>query len=449
MAFLERITQKIALRKRTLPLPEAPKIFPTTVLHAIEKDSRGTEYGTGLPFDIEVADNGSTITRKGDRFQDELGIRIFIIDNLSLNKLYSALHGKDGLSPEIFYKFLKMYERKNGNKGRYLALSKDGVVKLDDDRYKNGYTIIVKDVDHPTKEKYETPDRARLEFKPGEGFVEKIVERTIPWFKEKSLDLTVATQDVEALSIKERYEQPGMREFLKTGGEKDDVITAYFEKNDRENELFRPNHNTVIIKSLREKMGSSHAPPINIDIRHNDSGDLVLMIGKKSGVDGVSINGLMYSLEEGGEPIEIPMIDRDSNGSSVQLYYNSRSEIKRLGLEMSLKKEKGHITADFVSGIAEVPPLPFDPTGGFGVAHLSEKEKAAAARKVEIEKSKKEALEQAKIRKEIGHNIRLFTYKEATVSGNGNNGSVTATTYQKGDEEKLHAMVEELKKNKK
>jgi len=445
MALLEMDVHSI---KKISQLSEARKIFPTSVLHAIEKDSRGIKYGTGLPFDIEVADNGSTITRKGDRFKDDRGIRIFIIDKLSLDKLYSAFHGKDGLSPEIFYKFLKMYERKNGNKGRYLSLSKDGVVTLDDDKYRKGYTIIVKEVDHPTKEKYETPDRARLEFGPNEGFIERIVERIIPWFKGKALDLTAATQDVEALNIKERYEQPGMREFLKVGGEKDERITARFERVDRENKLFQPNHNTVIIKSLREKMGSSQAPLIDVDIRRNDSGDLVLVIGMKSGVDGVLINGLMYSLEEDGKPIIIPIIDRDSNSSNIQLFYNSRLKIKRLGLEMNLKKEKDHLVADFVSGIAEVPSLPFDPNGGFKMAHLSEKEKVAAARKAEIDEKNRVGLEKEEVRKEIGYNIRLFTY-ESTANSDYATSLVAARTYQKGDEARLHVMVEELRKNKK
>jgi hypothetical protein len=441
MALLEKIAQKINLRKK-IPSIEAPKTFPTTILRAVEKDSHGIEYETGLPFDIEVSNNGSTLTRKGDKFEDELGIRIFIIDNLSLNKLYSALRGKNNVPPEIFYKFLKMYERKNGSKGRYLALSSDGVVELDNDRYKNGYTIIIKDVDHPTKEKYETPDRARLEFKPGEGFTERIVERTISWFKEKSLDLTAATKDVEVLSIKERYEQPGMRDFLRIGGEKDDSITAHFEKADRENGLFIPNRNTVIIKSLRENMGSSQAQSINADIRQDSSGNLLLKITKMSGVDGISLNGLMYSLEENEGTIEIPLIDACSKCSNVRLYYNSRSETRRLGLEMNLRREKDHIIADFVSGIAEVPPLPFDPTGGFGIAHLSEREKAIAAQRAEIEKNKKKAAEVLKMQNEIGHNFRLFTYVER-VDGNI---SHCAASYQKGDEERLHSMVEELKK---
>lgn len=444
MALAEKLVKIIRREKKEKnPFVEAPKLFPNTVLPAIETDSRGIKYPTGLPFDIGVSDQGFTLTRQGERFKEEQGIRIFIIDNQSLNKLYSALKEKDDISPGIFYKFLKMYERRNGSKGRYLALSKEGVVQLERERYGNGYTIIVKNVDHPTKEKYETADRTRLEYRPGDGFVERIVERTISWFREKPLDLTIATNDVEALNIKERSEQRGSRKFLKTGGYKDDEITASFERADRENQIFLPNHNTLIIESLRDKMGSSYAQPLNIEVKQDDQGVLVLKLDKISGVDGVSVNGRMYSLDEGKESIEVPLIDKTTESSAIQLFYNSRLGKRRVGLEMNLRNEKGHVIADFISGIAEVPPLPFDATGGLGVARLTEEEEAIAAQKAKIKEKLKNLAKEAKIEKEIGFNYRLFTYEPKPVTSNG---VLPSVTYQKGDENRLHAMVEELKR---
>lgn len=442
MTVIERFASRF---RKTPVLQEAPKVLLDQTLYAKKKDNvTNREYKTGLPFDIKVDNGGFSLTREGPPFNEDQGIRVFLIDNQSLDKLYMAASKANNITPEIFYRFLKMYERKNGSLGRYLALNRNGIVDLDGERMRNGYTIIVKKVDHPTKEKYRIPDEARVKFTPEKGFQWQTVERVMPWFKDRPFDLTEATRDVTSLNIKEPREQPGIRGFLRTGGYSDEEITRAFEKQDVENGLFKPNSNTLIIKSIREGMGSVPASPVDASIYRNEGGILVARVTGKGGLNGISINGQMRVLEQDIGVLDVPLTELDH--SSLSFWFNADSgKHRRRALELKLNNANGHVIAEFIAGIAEMPVLPYNPSAGIVMASLTEEQKEAQRRaKAQLEeddKRRKKASEEA----EIGANIRLFEYiPEVTANGQ------TARTYvyQEGDERRLHDMVQELKDKK-
>lgn len=441
MTLLEGLRRKISTRG--LPSQEAPKTFPDTILRSMEINPlTRKEQRTGLPFDISVTDGGYTLKRQGPPFKEEQGIRVFIIDNKSLDTLYSAARKSNNLKPATFYKFLKMYERKNGEPGRHLALEKDGVVSLNRERMRNGYTLIVKKVDHPTKEKFLIPDEVRLRFTGPEGFEQRLTERIIPWFKGVPLDLTMATRDVESLNIKEPYEQPGLREFLQRGGYKDGELTKIFERKDQENGMFTPNQNTLIIKALRENMGTVPSSPINISIKKDAHGVLVARLTGKSGVDGVWVNGEMFRLYDDMDYIEVPLIP-DGNHSTVQFWHNAcgHSKLMRKALELNLNVKNGHVLADFVSGVAEVAVAEYNPSAGLVMSSLSEDQKKSLAHIREMRAKEEERRKILRQEAEIGTNISVFSYQ--TDAGKMSGDSLSKT-YQEGDEQRLRAMIHEL-----
>jgi hypothetical protein len=444
MTLIEQVTSRI--RRRPAILQEVQKPLTDLTLHAIHKDNlTSKEYRTGLPFDIKVSEGGFALTRLGPPFNEEQGIRVFLIDNQSLDKLYSVAERASGLTPEIFYRFLKMYERKNGSLGRHLALNKCGTVNIDGERMRKGYTLIIKKVDHPTKEKYRIPDEARLRFTPERGFESQTIERVMPWFEGRPLDLTKATRDVISLNIKEPHEQPGLRDFLRVGGYDDEEITKAFEKKDEENGLFTPNHNTLIIKSLRESMGSVPAPPVDMKIFKDDKGILVARLNRKSGVDGISLNGQMHVLAQDKEFIEVPLTDVNNNVPLIFWFDAGSDTRRRKALVMNIHNSNGHVIADFVSGIDEMPILPYNPSAGISMQAMSETQKKtlerSRAQRKAADERKKLALEEA----EMGTSITVFEYNaKATVNGHNNKDYV----YHEGDERKLSAMVEELRRKK-
>lgn len=442
MTVIERITSRF---RKTPATQEAPKILTDLTFHARQKDElTKKEYRTGLPFDIKVSNGGFTLTREGPPFNEDQGIRVFLIDNQSLDRLYDVASRSNNVTPEIFYRFLKMYERKNGNLGRYLALNKHGTVNMDGERMRKGYTIIVKKVDHPTKEKYRIPDEARIKFTPEKGFEAQTTERVIPWFKDRSIDLTEATRNVAALNIKEPREQPGLRTFLKTGGFSDEEITQSFERQDVINGLFKPNNNTLIIKSLREGMGSVPASPVDASIYRNEEGILVARVTGKGGLNGISINGQMHVLNPDQKSLDVPLTEIDHSSLSFWFEADSGKHLRR-ALELRLNTVNTHVIAEFVAGIAEVPMLPFNPSAGITLASMTEEQKEAQRKAkeqlAEADRRRKLISEEA----EMGMNIRLFEYG----SGQSVNGQTAkAQTYQEGDEKRLSDMIEDLKRMK-
>lgn len=440
MTLIEGLSRRFSKR---LPPKEIQKTFPDTVLRSMEVNPlTRKEQRTGLPFDINVTDGGFTLTRLGPPFSEEQGIRVFIIDNESLDRLYAAASKSDKLTPATFYRFLKMYERKNGEPGRHLALEKNGVVNLSRERMNSGYTIIVKKVDHPTKEKFLIPDEIRLKFKPPEGFEPKLTERILPWFKGMPLDLTMATRDAESLNIKEPYEQPGLRDFLQRGGYRDSELTKIFERKDQENGMFSPNQNTLIIKALRENMGSVPSAPIDISIKKDARGVLVARLTRKSGVDGVSVNGKMSYCYDDMDYIEVPLLP-DGKQSTVKFWYGAYgySKLMRKALELSLDTKNGHVIADYVSGVAEVAIEEYNPSAGLVMASLSEDQKKSLARIREVRAREEERRKILKQQAEIGTNVSIFSYQADVVEAVGNNSS---RAYQAGDEEKLRAIIHDL-----
>lgn len=421
--IVEAIRRKLFSKKNQTP--DISETFSGTTLHSQEINNCGRKFRIGLPFDIKVLDDGFTLTRQGERFKEDEGIRIFIIDNKSLDNLYKAVNKKKDVTPDLFYKFLKMYERRNGNLGRYLAISKDGEVKINGEKFKSGYTIIVKKIDRPTKEKFRIPDEARYRFEPGVGFNEQMVERLIPWFKEKQLNITKAITDVETLSIKEHYEQPGLMEFYRLGGLKDEEIIKIFGQHDQKNGLFRTNRNVLLIKSLRENMGSVPAPQIDIDYYKNKNGILMTRIDKKSGVNGITVNGVEYFLDNTTGFLEIPL-NTGKNITNIKYWYNFDIANKRRGaLEINLSERNGQIMADFVSGINEIEIPAYSASAGI----ISNYSDSAIFSKDNTSSLRKEMAE-------IGGNISLFNLNE-------NPKQKKFRAFQEGDEKRLADAVSE------
>lgn len=439
MTVIERFTSRF---RKTPAVQEAPKILTDLTFYALQKDSlTKKEYRTGLPFDIKVSNGGFTLTREGPPFNEDHGVRVFLIDNQSLDRLYTAASKADNITPEVFYRFLKMYERKNGSLGRHLALNKHGTVNLDGERMRRGYTIIVKKVDHPTKEKYRIPDEARIKFTPEKGFETQTIERVIPWFKDRSIDLTEATRDVAALNIKEPREQPGLRNFLKVGGFSDKEITQAFEKQDVENGLYKPNNNTLIIKSLREGMGSVPASPVDASIVRSEGGGLVARVTGKGGLNGVLLNGQLHVLTPDQEYLDVPLTEVEN--TSLSFWFEADSgKHRRRALELKLNTVNGHVIAEFVAGIAEMPVLPYNPSAGIVLESLTEEQKEDRRRAKEKQREDEERRKKASEEVEMGTNIRLFDYR----AGKPVNGQTAeAQAYQEGDERRLHDLVQDLK----
>lgn len=356
MALIE-MRQRIGklLRRNHSQVDCAPKVFSEALL---SKD----QY-RGLPFDISVTNGGFTIRRNGD-YNEEGGDRIFIIDNDSLNRFDKLIGGIEKLKAEDYYKLLKTYERRNGEPGRHLALDQNSEINLDRDKFGCGYTIIVKEVDHPTKNRFRIPDKARLKFTPAKGFEEVITERIIPLYKGKPVDLTLATRDA-GLRIREpwftnltKQEQEDWEHFVRVGGASKHELMDIKARNENEKSITIPSKNTLVIKELREKQGSVSAPPLEADIFRNENGQLVVRIDRNSGVNGIKINGELYILGQEDEQIEVPLIQPDQDNSTLELwFYAGTTHSLRLGVALGIRRKEGRILADFISGVAE-PHMP-------------------------------------------------------------------------------------------
>lgn len=417
-------------RRRPCTLPPVDSINGLIIKLQHPQSISGKEYVFGPPFDIKVGDDGFTLIRKGNKLFEDLGYRVFIVDNPTLDAIYRSHYRDKLITPDSFYETLKGYSRINGDFGRRLALSDDGIVHINGGRFSEGYTIIVKKIDHPKAEKFHIPDEARYRFTPKSGFKEQVVEKIIPWFKDFKIDLSSALDDVETLSIKEPANSPELREFYKTLGYDNDKIDRILDEKDAKNGFFRTNRNILLVKSLRENMGTIPALPIDINIYKNKMGDLLTRIDGDSGVDGISINGQeVCKLDPRIGFLEVPLMGKNKI-TNVKYFYHTEKKSMRRALEFNLVVENGRVYAYFVAGIEEIEMPAFDSAAGI-IKH-----DGSDHRKSEEKKENKDV----DLRKfqEIGSSIGLFQPVTAPVQ------AAREIAYKPGDEGRLHNIISDL-----
>lgn len=380
---------------------ETPTVFVDAILNK--------ERFMKLPFDIEVTNGGYRLTRLGAPLIEDDGTRVFIVGKNDLDNFYKV-NQNNGHSPEALYSYLK--DTNNNRLGKLLARGEDSV-DIDPEKMKD-YYLIVKKVDHETKRRWSVPDGLRLEFSPEKGFTQIEVERVWNDLPEGHINLTGATANVASLRIKEPWyltesDKQEWHDFLIRGGYKQAELDDLEEKRDYENNLFKPNTNTLSIRSLREHQGVISAPAIEVDIYKNEKGELIVRITRNSGVDGIFIEGTAHFLKD-EEYLDVSLIQPNMNRSTLQLFFNAESDSLRRGaLKLSIIREKnGQISADFLSGVTEIPIPEYNPSAGI-IKSLTAKELELRRQIEERERLQKQTELKRKQKIALGTSINLFT----------------------------------------
>lgn len=344
------------------------------------------ELFPGLPFDIQLTDEGFTLERISPCPEEDTGIRVFIVDSQHLSRFYESDHH----SPEQIYEYLK----KSDIGGRKLAQG-NTPIHIDKEATPR-WTLIVKQIDHIHKNHWRTPDLERLSFSPqladkkhrGFTIVPILTERIYTITEDDQISLTqlsltsplhIAEPWISTLSAQELTDFEQTLSAKKVPDEKRD---AMIDEKDRQLELYKPNVNTLIIESLRSHIGPIAAPPVEAYIVCDvKSGQLAIQIHRSPGlhdrlqslsqndeeyktivnglprsmtletianssygVNGIEFNGQMHMFH-GESVLTVPIPISPNGANNVTLYFNAQSDARRTALSLDLSRINGQVMA--------------------------------------------------------------------------------------------------------
>ena len=356
----------------------------------------------GLPFDLKIRQDGRRIERLGEKIQEDKGRRLFIIPTPLLSQFYAA----NNHSSEELYRFLK----KEDAGGRKLALG-DDPFELDKS-IEPDYTLIVKLIDHGSisRNRWRSFDLARYVFHPGGGLEPRTVERLINWYGDKLFNLSAATSNAP-VHIAEPYLSTMNEREKNWKRDKEELENI----NRLDNRLFIPGTSTLLIKPLRDKLGSlSYFPPPFDAYIFQEQGIIYAKIvrdqgdqAEVGGLNCISVNG-KDNFFYGGENLKTALLQKRGSNNASFFYNGKNPKYRQLGLSLDLMTdEKGVVWVTFEEGINPLESLPYNPSAGI-IKRLSPEEQIKKDLEQYAIDQEKKAQDEARKQKEVGTNAFLF-----------------------------------------
>lgn len=353
-----------------------------------------TQTFTSLPFPIALTDGGYTISRRGEPPKEETGTRVFIVDTSQLRALYES----ETTDPEQVYEALKHMDKG----GRLLCLG-DDPVQLDRTILPE-WTLIVKKIEHPHKNHWKTPDVLRLDIVPDTTDTlaarivvnQRIVETESAFLGSEPLNITNLTRDCPLHFVEpwiyaaSQADQTAFEERMQKINATDEQREGAIDQFDRVRLVRRPNTNTVLLRSLRDHIGTIPAPPIEghmvqdlrtgeISVRIDRSEglyDRIMAMSLESearaamllglpigmtletlandsyGVNGIESDNTVY-LFHGSNHISVPMLPPHADRGTLIFYFGAHTIHRRKAMILNVERIKGQIFASVTAGIEE------------------------------------------------------------------------------------------------